>query len=525
MPAVAFASGTRVLPVDQEALARTLLAETVSLQVDQARTAQVHWASKTLRQRLAILTALRLKMACQPREIAASVGRVPIAETLAAEVLPLLDACRFLELEAPQILRKTQLGNRARPKWLWGTSVTLRPEPLGIVLVIGPANYPLLLPGIQILQAIAAGNSVLVKPATNSTFAMQSLVDLAESVGLPRCLIQVLPEEVQAATQAIRARVNKVFLTGSSTTGQAVSRELAESTTPAVMELSGCDAVFVLDDADLELVSDCLLFGLMLNGGQTCMAPRRVLASESIADQLLPLLLQKLQLREARESSFATNPRAFPRECRSVSFLAAERIAAAVSAGAVQLTGSIEPDGERSALRGVAILDRVTADMEIVRSDLFAPILSFLRVPTEDLALQEYARCPYVLSATVFGTTARSQEFARRIDAGCVVINDIIVPTADPRVPFGGRQQSGHGVTRGAAGLLEMTQLKVIISSRRWFKPHLELPTPADADVLEQLIRIEHTSSPWKIFAIIPRLIKATLAQLQFRKSHGGRGT
>ena len=467
-----------------------------------------------LRERIAILKSLRLRIAQDPRSLARSVGRQNEAETLAAEVLPLLDACRFLELESLKILREKVSGNRSRPMWLWGTRVTLRPEPLGVVLIIGPSNYPLLLPGIQALQAIAAGNAVLIKPAVGGTAAAQALVDLAESCGLPSGLIQVLPVSSAAATIVIRQGVDKVLLTGSATTGQAVSRDLANSTTPAVMELSGCDAVFILDDADPELVSDCLVFGLTLNQSRTCMAPRRVFVSDQMAEKVLPQLLKKLQLRGQKNQRIADT---------ASSWLAAEKIQDAISHGAQLLAGSVHRSNSQYELHGVAILDRVTAEMAIANVDLMAPVLSFIRVASEDEALRENALCPYALSATVFGTAQRCERLARRIDAGCVVINDIIVPTADPRVPFGGRGKSGHGMTRGEAGLLEMTQLKAIVSTRRWFKPHLHSPTPVDADVVEQLIRLEHAASPLAKLMVVPRMIKANLSQLKFRRSQGVR--
>ncbi len=478
-----------------------------------SRTAQSEWAERSLRDRLGILKTIRLRIAATPREIAASVPRPDVAETLAAEVLPLLDACRFLEIEAPRILKEQLPCSKARPMWLLGTRVALRREPLGVVLVIGPSNYPLMLPGIQILQAVAAGNAVLIKPAAHCTAAVQALVDLAEASGLPADLIQILDEDPLAAMTAIRCGVDKVFLTGSMNTGRAVSRELAESVIPAVMELSGCDAVFILDDADPELASDCLLFGLTLNHSQTCMAPRRVFASDRMADRVLSLLLRKLIARGCSEIVSLGN----------AARTAVETIHESVAAGAKLLAGRINVINGQVELEGVAILDEVTADMAVTRSDLFAPVLSFLRVHSEDQALQDHTKCPYVLSATVFGSQAHSQAFARRIHAGCVVINDLIVPTADPRVPFGGRGKSGHGMTRGEAGLLEMTQLKTIVSARRWFKPHLQAPTPLDLDVLEKLIRLEHASGPWQTLAAVPQMIRATLAQLKFRRTLGER--
>jgi len=490
----------------------------VRSQLAVARQAQAAWSALAIRDRLRILTALRFKITQDPRSLAAAVGRENIAETLAAEVLPLLDACRFLENEAPRILKATTASRRSRPTWLWGNAVELIPEPLGVVLVIGPSNYPLMLPGIQALQAVAAGNCVLVKPAANYSLAIQALIDLAESVGLPAGAIQVLPESPDAAATAIRLGVDKVFLTGSATTGQAVSRQLAASTTPAVMELSGCDAVFVLDDADPDLVSDCLVLGLTFNGSQTCMAPRRVFASDAMTNRILPLLKRKLDVRV----NLAVRAGPFGEAGHRTWRLAAEKIQEAVSAGAQLVHGSLSPPGDQVTLRGVAILDQVTSDMSVARTDLFAPVVSFLRVADEEQALHEHVQCPLVLSASVFGSPARCQKFARRIHAGSVTINDLIVPTADPRVPFGGRGQSGHGMTRGAAGLQEMTQLKAIISTRHWFKPHLQSPTPLDADVLAQLIQLEHSSSALSSLRIVPGLIRSVLAQLKFRKSSAG---
>jgi acyl-CoA reductase-like NAD-dependent aldehyde dehydrogenase len=481
----------------------------VQLQLETARAAQAVWSGTSLRNRLMILRKLRLKIAGDPRALAIKVDRENLAETLAAEVLPLLDACRFLECKAPQILREQVISNRGRPTWQWGNQIALRPEPLGVVLIISPSNYSLMLPGIQALQAIAAGNAVVIKPAIGSSKPIQALVSLAISAGLPAGLIQWLPESVEAVAAAIRQGVDKVFLTGSATTGKVVGRALAESTTPSVMELSGCDAVFVLEDADLNLVSDCLLFGLTLNNSQTCMAPRRVFASDQQTDEILKLLKTKFQTWKRDRGTIPLT--------ESIGSVETT-IRAAIAHGAELVLGSLTESNTES-LSGVSVLDRVTSDMCVAQTDLFAPVLSFIRVKSESHALEENAKCPFALSATVFGSAARCQRFARRIPVGCVVINDMIVPTADPRVPFGGRSGSGHGMTRGQAGLLEMTQLKAIVRTRKWFKPHLHRATVADADVLEQLIRLEHAANPLKSLKALPNMIKATVEQIRLRRA------
>lgn len=498
-------------PNDDGPLRGISLEHGVAERIRAARTAQAGWGNCPLRKRLRILRRLRRDIVASPRRLAHAVPREDVSETLAAEILPVLDACRFLECEARSVLKPRTLSTGSRPMWLWGNGVTLRRDPLGVVLIIGPSNYPLMLPGVQILQAVAAGNGVLVKPAPGCSRPIEMLVGLMESAGLPPGLIQLLPESPDAATAAIRAGVDKVFLTGSAPAGRAVSRDLAEGTIPSVMELSGCDAVFLLDDADPELVSDCLLFGLTLNGSRTCMAPRRVFASPAMADRVLGRLRDKLRTRSADLSHRPLDEKG--------ARAAGEAVRDALRSGAQVAAGSFDVEAPPPLLRESVVLDHVTSDMTVARSDLFAPVLSFLRVSSEDEALRENERCPYALSATVFGSDRRCRQMAERIPAGCVVLNDMIVPTADPRVPFGGRGISGHGVTRGAAGLEAMTHLKAIVATRRWFKPHLETPTSADADVLEQLIRLEHAASPLERLAAVPRMIRATLAQFRIRRA------
>ena len=192
------------------------------------------------------------------------------------------------------ILAPQRLSTHTRPFWLRRVTAETRREPLGVVLIIAPANYPLFLPGVQALQALAAGNAVLWKPAPGGMAAAEALRDVLVGCGLDPALLQLLDESPQAAVDAIAAGVDKVFLTGSAATGTAVLYQLAAHLTPAVMELSGCDAVFVLPGAEVERTVAALAFGLRLNGSATCMAPRRLFL---VGDHpgLVPALLDAVQ--------------------------------------------------------------------------------------------------------------------------------------------------------------------------------------------------------------------------------------
>lgn len=403
-------------------------------------------------------------------------GRSP-AESLSAEILPLAEACRFLEREAVALLAPRRLGTRGRPVWLFGITAEVRREPFGTILIVGPSNYPLLLPGVQALQALTAGNAVLVKPAPGCSAPMERLAGWLEEAGLPDGLFQVLDESPQAVADAVAAGIGKVVLTGSADTGRAVAGQLADALVPSAMELSGNDAVFVLPGADLGTVARALAFGLRLNGSATCIAPRRVFVPRA----------QAAALEDALTNSVAAIPPAvvpLPVRRRLVGL-----VRAAVAEGA-RPVGSL-PDDADPAMAPLIVAD-ARPGMALLREELFAPILSLVPVRDMEEALDAAARSPYALGASVFGPEDAACALAGRLDAGTVTVNDLIVPTADPRLPFGGRRDSGWGVTRGAEGLLEMTQVKTVSVRRGRRLPHTDPPRDGDAALMLAALRLLH---------------------------------
>jgi aldehyde dehydrogenase (NAD+) len=423
-----------------------------------SRAAQTAWAATPLKDRLCILKKARGIMALSSCELAASIPLSQpsslsrnLADTLVAEVLPLAEASRFLENQAPSLLRARRLGSHGRPVWMSNLHSEVHRVPLGVVLIIAPSNYPLFLPGVQALQALAAGNAVLWKPAQGGQECAHKLSRILTSAGLPSDLLQVLDPSLDAGLAAMRAGVDKVFLTGHADTGRAVMQELASTLTPSVMELSGCDAVFVLPGADLERVAQALSFGMRLNGSATCMAPRRVFATPRIIDELLYRLLPKLDGLPWVELSLRVRG--------LLDFLlkdAEQRGAVIVKDGRVNArfpSNSVTPTVVKLAHPGQAIME----------TDIFAPLLAFCAMSDDAAALAAHEQSPYSLTAAVFGPPRDAAQFAGKVRAGTVLINDLIVSTADPRVPFGGRGFSGFGVTRGAEGLLEMTAVKTIL--------------------------------------------------------------
>jgi aldehyde dehydrogenase (NAD+) len=347
--------------------------------------------------------------------------------------------------------------------------------------VLGTWNYPLLLAGVQVAQALAAGNAVLWKPAPGAEAATQCLAACFWDAGISSDLLEVAASDVASGQALIDAPVDHIVLTGSAATGRAVLQQAANWLTPATLELSGCDAVIVLPSADLDRLLDCLRFGLQTNSGATCIGPRRLIVTEAIADEVVRRLLDRF--RDA-------GPQTVHPAARGDLL---DAIKTAIDAGAVDLLGNW--DAAELSLHGQTrplVLDQVRPDFEIAGRDLFAPVLSLIRVSDPQGAITAANHCPYGLAASIFGDAKEANAWASQLSVGMVTINDLIAPTADPRLPFGGTRESGFGVTRGPEGLLAMTRPRVISTRNAWFAPHLRPRTPQDQALLTAALQLKH---------------------------------
>lgn len=455
------------------------------------------WKLRSTATRISVVKRFRENLASRCQEIAQQYcGSRSAEEFLTSEIIPLLDGCKFLEKRAPSILRTRTLGSWRSPMWLRGLRHEIRREPLGVVLVVGPSNYPFFLPAIQALQALVAGNSILLKPAPSGEPAALLFSELLSEAGLPKGLLQVLPTSPEAVRVALSAGVDKVVVTGSFETGRQVLLNAAMSATPSVVELSGCDGVLVLPDADIALAAESVAFGLSLNSGRTCIAPRRAFVWKPVAHEFKQALLRSL----ARRQPVNLPDQQYP--------VLKDAIMDAVRSGARLLNGSLRDGG----MKGPIVLGDLTSDYAFARRENWGPILSIIEVSDAAEAISALNDSNYGLGASIFSRSEQSAlQIADRLVAGSICINDLIVPTADGRLPFAGRKQSGFGATRGPEGLLEMTALKVVSVRTGRTRFHLKPPMPNQFEVLSAYAESAYGSRARglsKLFAAIRLAIK-----------------
>lgn len=467
---------------------------TTRTNVQQVREAQQKWAATPLTQRLEILRRGRYELARVSDRLVDAISPELTrtrADSYGSEVLPLLSACRFLEQEAATILKPRRLGSRGRPFWLSGIESTVERVPFGVVLVIAPANYPLLLAGVQTLQALAAGNAVVWKPGRNSQDIARVFQAALVRAGLPDGLLAVTDESTETAIAELQAGPDKVFFTGSAGAGRAVLRMAAEQAIPVVTELSGCDAVVALESADPARVVNALAWGMRLNGSSTCIAPRRLFLVGSGHEALIATLRERL---ESMDGIAIAPP--------------VQKLLLDAVDDASRLGATVCGDATAPSLKPVLVLDG-RPEMMIAQSDIFAPVLTVIRVADTSAVLEADKLCPFGLTVAVFGEEQAAKTLSVKLNAGTVIVNDIIFPTVDPRVPFGGRRGSGFGTTRGAEGLLEMTAAKVTAIRTNKLSLHYEKTGDAHEELFRGVVAISHGASLSERFAGLRRMIAA----------------
>jgi len=394
--------------------------------------------------------------------IESEIGK-PSWEALTGDVVPLLASCRWHERHARRLLRSRRVGGRA--VFQVGQRQEVVRVPLGRVGIIATWNYPVQLLGIQLVQAIVAGNDVVVKPSEHAPRSQRMLLEMAVAAGLPEGVLRWCAPTREAGAELLRTeRLDHVVFTGSTGVGRAIAEWAAGTLTPTTLELSGHDSAIVLADADAGLAARSIWAGLVMNAGQTCMAPRRVLVERAA----YPAFLRALAPLAAGAKPVMLISDASATRCF-------ELARGAVASGGRSLSAVLEaPEGRM--MRPLVVAD-CPPDAELVEGAHFGPVMAVVPVGSPDEALAIHRRCGQHLATSVFmRRPARARAMAAELGAGRVTVNDCILPTAHPATSIGGRGASGWGVSRGREGLLAMTRGVTLSVTHPRARPGLETP-------------------------------------------------
>jgi acyl-CoA reductase-like NAD-dependent aldehyde dehydrogenase len=430
-----------------------------------ARAAQPDWNAWGVRNRVKVLRRfqqiLLLRKADVARKITQEAGK-PYVESLLTEVLVVLDAARFLIEHAFPLLRDEKLphGNLA----LKSKSGRVVHEPYGVIGIISPWNYPFSIPATEVMAALVAGNTVVLKPSEFTPLIALELQSLLREAGVPRDVLHVLPGEGTAGAALVHEAIDKLVFTGSVATGKRIAQVAAERLLPVVLELGGKDPMIVLDDADIDVASSAAVWGACVNAGQACLSVERCYVHHSLYVPFVEACAEKarkLHVGNGMDSSTDVGPMINERQVRSVE----AHVADALAQGARVLVGGCRLRELGPTFYSPTVIADVDHNMRVMREETFGPVLPIRSFRGDAEAIRLANDCDYGLAASVWTRDRlRGEAIARQIQAGTVMVNDVLSCFSISEAPHGGVKASGIGRSHGRWGLEEMTRVKYIDS-------------------------------------------------------------
>ena len=333
------------------------------------------------------------------------------------------------------------------------------PSPYGTVLIMSPWNYPVLLTLDPLIDAIAAGNTAVVKPSAYAPCTFDVMKTIIEEC-FPAHYVAVV-DGGRAENQALlQQRFDMIFFTGGKTVGREVLRHAAEYLTPVTLELGGKSPCIVDSTAKIRLAAKRIVFGKYLNCGQTCVAPDYILCDKRIRDELITAILAEI------EKQFGKEPLKNPNYGKIINEKHFERILGLINGEKLVYGGQSEPESLRIA---PTVLNNITWDDAVMGEEIFGPLLPILTFDTLDEALDTVESHPHPLALYFFSEDKAAQKKVLdtcRFGGGC--INDTIIHLATSDMPFGGVGESGMGSYHGRVGFETFSHYRSIVDKKTW---------------------------------------------------------
>jgi len=339
--------------------------------------------------------------------------------------------------------------------------------PLGVSLVIGPWNYPYMLSLVPAISALAAGNTVVLKPSeitSNSSRALATLIN----ENFPRELFYVQEGGVKETTELLEQKFDKIFFTGSTEVGKIVMKAAAENLTNVTLELGGKNPAIIMPGCNLKLTAKRLTWGKFHNNGMACVSPDQIYVHESIREELVREIKKNLP------KIFGEDPRQSPALPRMVNKNHYNRVLSLIDSEKVIAGGKTDP-GELYI--APTVMDGVQPDDAVMQEEIFGPLMALISYKNLDQLVETLKYQPSPLMLYIFtGKISLAKRLAREIPSGGAMINDVILQFVNMDTPFGGVGESGMGSYHGRAGFDAFSQQKTIIRKFNVFELFVKYP-------------------------------------------------
>ena len=510
-------------PMTGESIAsfRELSDQELQIRIESARQAQPDWAALNLDERKRYIAKMRAWLVENAESVAQTVsdcvGKTPI-EALAGDVMPSVLGSSWYQKHAKAALKPTKLSPGT--VLFFNKRSTIHHKPHGVVGIISPWNYPLGIPMHEIVPALLAGNTVLLKTAPETLPVGECIQEMCDAAGLPKDVFQHVIVDGPACGDVMLSRtgVNKLFFTGSVRVGKILAEKAAKNLIPISLELGGKDAMIVLDDANIERAALGAVWAGMQNAGQSCAGVERLYVHESIHDEFLQEMKRVVDRMRWTERTPHENDIGALCTDRQVETVKSQLDAALQSGATIFAEASFTPSSEH--VLKPMLLTNVNHEMDIMREETFGPVIGVMPFSTDEEAIHLANDSPYALTGSVWSrNTARAKAMALKIRAGAVTINDHLLSHGITETPWGGPGDSGIGRGHGHFAFEEVTQPQVVINDWLGFakKNVFWYPyTRAVYDGMLGAIRAFHGRGPGRRLAGLVKFLK--IVPRMFRK-------
>ena len=469
-------------------------ADEVALAVERARHAQQKWAAMPARERARIL-AHWSELMWQNKEEAMAIIRQETGKNDAGafiEIVLMDMTAAYYTRHGPKMLR----SQKRQPAFPLLQTARVYYKPHGVVGMISPWNYPMLLALIDVVPALIAGNAVVFKPSEITPYSALYAVDTLGKAGLPENVAQVVTGDGVVGAELVK-HVDYICFTGSTEVGRKVAQQAAARLIPYSLELGGKDPMIVLKDADLDIAASYALQGACENAGQTCTSVERIYVEDAIYDEFISKLREQLKgLNIGSGDGLDAHMGSLTNERE---LLRAERhIEDAINKGAELISGGQRRPDLGPLFFEPALLANVDHSMEVMQEETFGPLIPIMRVADADEAVRLANDGDYGLSGSVFtANTKAGEQLATRLNTGDISVNRVNAVPGSPRLPWGGQKSSGIGRRGGPEGLMRFVSPQSIVVDRQiGVKPAHSVIDP----VTYRLLNMMHTVRKWMPF-------------------------
>jgi acyl-CoA reductase-like NAD-dependent aldehyde dehydrogenase len=437
--------------------------------VDDVAEVQPFWAALSLDDRARYMrraSDVLLAELDQIAELLTNEQGKPRVESYTMEILPTVDALKWIADNGPDILSDEKLS---MPLMLKSKSAKFTYEPIGVVGVIAPWNYPWSIPFGEVAIALMAGNGVVLKPASLTPLIGERIRQTFEKAGMPEGLVRTVHGGGRIGDALVKSTAGKIFFTGSVEVGRKVGVECAKRMKGSVLELGGKDPQIVCADADLPNAVSGAVWGGFANAGQTCSGIERVYVVDDVADAFLEGVVretERLTVSDPREWTTEIGPMISDDQAKIVT----ELVDDAVKSGATKLTGGpTEVEGMKGSFIAPVVLTGVTHEMRIMNEEIFGPVLPVMRVKSEKDAIDLANDSQFGLGASVWTKDrAKGERMSHEIESGMVWVNDHSFSHGACQCAWGGVKDSGLGRSHSKFGFYECVNIKQLAWEPGW---------------------------------------------------------